>query len=132
MTANDLTPRRSSRAWAALLGMVLGLSLVAPVSATAPRHQARMSSELSAKLNRSDAELLRVVLTAPQAEVDRLAKKYGVAVLRRLFSGAVFIGTPAQFETLAADRNVFSLEEDLRVFSTMAVTTQSTARHLAA
>ncbi|MCR4376459.1 MAG: S8 family serine peptidase, partial [Acidobacteria bacterium] len=125
MNASNLIPRRPSRAWGALLGLALVAGLVVP-SAAAGEHRARMSGELTRKVAAKDAQLLQVILTAPQAEIDRLAGKFKLNVSRRLASGAVFTGTGAQIDALAGDANVKVLVENRKLYSTSDVSTQST------
>ena len=87
-----------------------------------------MSPELSWKLETygTSKQLVQVILTAPQAEIDRLGKKYGLRLMRRLIIGGVFVGTATQILDLSNDQNVGALSEDSRVFSMMSVTTAST------
>ncbi len=128
MSANTLRLHRFSRVGLAALGLVLLAGLTAPpISAQPGGHRARMSSELAQKLAAPDqGTQLRVILTAPQDEVDRLAQKYSLTIARRMFSGAVFEGTVSSIDALATDPNVSYVEEDRKTFSTMAVTTQAT------
>lgn len=112
-------------------GLLAGsaIAVLAPVSAEA-QHRARIGRGLAKQLTESAGSPVAVLLEAPQAEVDRLARTYGVRVHRRLGMGAVLQGNAAQLERIAADTNVTAIAADDVVFSTMAVTTQSTGASL--
>ena len=124
MNRTNLRPRRfGSRALATLFIGIAALSFSPRVAEA--QHRAKLSKALAEQLTAGSTSL-NVVFQGPQAEVDRVAKTYGVLVTKRLDMGAVLTGSGAQFDALAADDNVTSLTEDGQVTSTMAITTQST------
>ncbi|MDQ2635619.1 MAG: S8 family serine peptidase, partial [Actinomycetota bacterium] len=89
-----------------------------------------MGAGLAARIAANNSDNLKVVLEAPQSEVDRLVRTYGLRVSKRLGMGASVTGSAAQLNAMAADTNVTSLAQDDIVISTMAVTTQSTGASL--
>ena len=113
----------------ALVGLLAAgvLTVFTPLDAAA-QHRARMSRDLARQL--AEGGTMRVVVEAPQAEVDRLARTYGLRVERRLGMGAALAGDAAQVTRLAGDANLTSLAADDVVVSTMAVSTQSTGASL--
>ncbi|MCC7009887.1 MAG: S8 family serine peptidase [Acidobacteria bacterium] len=108
------------------LCLFLGLSFVflQPQVADAQQRRAKLSKGLEEGLRGS--ERLRVLVEGPQDEVDRIASRYGVRVLKRLEMGALVSGTGAQLGAVAGDGNVSALTADDVVTSTMSVTTQAT------
>ncbi|MEO8484337.1 MAG: S8 family peptidase, partial [Acidobacteriota bacterium] len=110
-----------------LIGLGVAVLLVAqPASA---QYRARLSRGLESRIA-DGASSVTVVVTAPQAEVERLASTYGLRVSKRLDQGAVLSGSSTQINRAAGDSNVGALAEDDLVISTMAVTTQSTGASL--
>ncbi|MEO8070353.1 MAG: hypothetical protein ABI652_03055, partial [Acidobacteriota bacterium] len=110
-----------------LLPVVIGVItsiLCVPLAADA-QHRARIGRRLDSQIATSTGPLT-VVVQAPQSEVDRLVRTYGVQIAKRLDMGAVLSGTSAQLNGVASDANVAALAADAVVESTMAVATQST------
>jgi serine protease AprX len=122
------TDRLSARRIAGIAVIGLAATLLLGVTPAAAQHRARLSRSLADQI--ATGGNVRVVVQAPQAEVDRLAKTYGVRVTRRLGLGAVLVGNSSQVSRLASDSNVGALSADDVVVSTMAVTTQSTGASL--
>ncbi|HUR20036.1 MAG TPA: S8 family peptidase, partial [Vicinamibacterales bacterium] len=128
MKAHPFTTHHSFRNLVAPLGLALLVGLLNPSTASAAgEHKARMSSELAGKLAQSGPVApLRVIVSAPQEEVNRLAQLHGLTVVKRLASGVVFGGSVDRINSLAADEDIKNLEEDRVTYSSMAVATQST------
>jgi serine protease AprX len=82
------------------------------------------------KILTNDQDKVSVIVEAPQSVVDSLASTYGVTVSKRLLSGAVLTGTPAQLARLAQDPRVPSLAVDRPVIATQTVDTQATGANL--
>jgi serine protease AprX len=118
----------SRRLVVAGLAVAGAIAVLAPVDASA-QHRARMGRSLAKQLADGGGQV-SIVIEAPQAEVDRLARAYGLRVHRRLGMGAALQGSAAQLERLAADANVTSIAADDIVMSTMAVSSQSTGASL--
>jgi serine protease AprX len=110
------------------LALASAISVLSPLDAAA-QHRARVGGSLAKHLS-EDSGSVHFVLEAPQAEVDRLARAYGVLVQRRLGMGAVLVGNSSQVERLAADASVAALAADDVVVSTMAISSQSTGASL--
>src|SRR5262245_56945664 len=107
----------------AVIGIfVASLSFPTPANA---QHRARMSKGLSNLVSAGAADG-NVIYEGPQAEVDRLAATYGLAVRKRLPGGAVLAGSATRLERLSRDGQVAYLSEDAVVTGMMAVATQST------
>ena len=111
-----------------LIGLI-ALSSIAPREVFA-QHRASLSRGLDAQIAAGGSETLRVVVGAPQAEIDRLAGQYGLQVIQRLEMGAALSGTAAQFDLVANDAGVSALVADEVVIGTMGVSTQSTGANL--
>ena len=94
------------------------------------QHRARLARGLESKVVVGSTESVRVLLQAPQAEIDRLAETYGIRVLKRLEIGAVVEGTGHEMANVAGDSLVGAVAADDVVTSTMAVTTQATGANL--
>lgn len=117
-------PGRSACAWLGAT-VVLCMALLVPTVAAA-QHRARMSSDLAATVAAGGLGSLQVLVEAPQDEVDRIARTYGVRVVRRLALGALLEGSAGAFDVVADDARVGAISENAVVTSTMSVTTQST------
>jgi serine protease AprX len=120
-----------SRGFTAVSLVIAGAITFLAVDAAAQtrQHRARLSGSLAQQLSERTGSVA-VVVEAPQAEVDRLARTYGLRIQRRLASGAALVGDAAQVERLAGDANLTSLAADDVVVSTMAVSSQSTGANL--
>src|SRR5262245_21627983 len=99
--------------------------LACPVVAEAQAHRARIAQTLASKLA-TKAGSAEALVQAPQSEIDRLAKTYGVRIVKRLALGALLSGSTKQLDAVAGDRNVTALAADDVVTSTMAVTPTAT------
>ena len=114
------------RLWPASLSGLLVLTIFALGSTAEAQRRPHLSPGLQKKLNNPKVQSLTVLYSGPAVEANRLAKYYGLTVKKQLHSGAALSGTSEQIRRLANDASVGSLQEDSLVFSTMAVTTQST------
>jgi subtilisin family serine protease len=116
-------PRVRRPVFLVLLVMLLVNALAADAAAQG-RRRARMSEDLAARLSRGDVAATRVIVTGTQAEVDRLARRHGLAVRKRLESGAVVEVPSGGLEALADDTD--QLSSDFRVRSQMSLTAETT------
>ena len=78
-------PRVLRRAFLLLAAVLLVLGSAADGAAQG-RRRARLSEDLAHRLSRGDVAPTRVIVTGTQAEVDRLARRHGLAVRKRLQS----------------------------------------------
>ena len=124
----------SSKIWCgplAAAAMVAAFSFaVAQPAAAQERHRARIGAALQKRLASKISESLHVLVSGPQSEMDRLARAYGVRVVKRLGMGAVLSGSAQQVNSVAGDANVAAVSPDEIVTGTMAVATQSTGANL--
>ncbi|MCL4849592.1 MAG: S8 family peptidase, partial [Acidobacteria bacterium] len=94
-------------------------------TADAQGRRARVADDLQPFLKGQATGAASVILTGPQAQVDRLAARHGLRVSKRLRSGAVVEATPEALETLSRDVEVASLSADRAVMASMAVTNEA-------
>ncbi len=94
------------------------------------QHRAELSRGLDVQIASGTTETIRVLVSGPQAEVDRLVGLYGLQLLKRLDMGALVGGTAAQLDAVAGDPQVGSLVADDVVEGTMGTSTQSTGANL--
>ena len=116
-------PRVLRRTFLLIAAALLVLGSAADGAAQGPL-RARLSEDLAYRLSRGDMSATRVIVTGTQAEVDRLALRHGLAVRKRLRTGAVVEVPDGGLEALAADTD--QLSSDFRVRSQMSVTTETT------
>jgi serine protease AprX len=70
---------------------------------------------------------VRLIVEGTRREIDALAARHGLAVIRRLAHGAVVSANAGEISQLAADQAVRHLSGDPIVRPTMAIATQATA-----
>ena len=107
-------------ALSALLASVCLVILPAASSAETPR--ARLSADLSDRIEKGDTQPTSVLVTTTQAHVDALAARHGLRVGRRLQSGAVLEVPAGKLAELADDASVGHLSGNQTMRSQMAVT----------
>src|ERR1700733_11972194 len=116
--------RRSPRmARRVLVPTVIGFAmtiLALPVPALA-QHRARLATDLAQDIKQSGS--IHVLLEGSQSEVDRIVQTYHLRVIKRISSGAVLEGTGHQFDLVANDAGVTTLQEDNKVKGTALVGT---------
>ncbi len=113
---------------------VLQLVVVVIVLATsglglngANQHRAHLSDDLVAFASRHATTRARIIVQASDAEVDALAARHQVQIVRRLADGAVIAANPAELNDLAADAAIDHLSGDVPVQTSMSVSNLSTA-----
>ncbi len=89
------------------------------------RARPRLSRDLAERLQAGDANTTTVILTGPGAQVDALAARHGLAIRKRLRTGAVVDVPARRLAELAADPDAGHLSGNQPVFSQMAVTNQA-------
>src|SRR6185295_13349987 len=106
----------------------IGLIVVALAASTPAfaQHRARLDKSLAEQVRQQTWKTFTVFVDGPQSEIDRLLQTYGVKVVERFDGGALVSGSGQQVDLLANDPQVPSVQENGKVFGTLAVTTQST------
>jgi subtilisin family serine protease len=122
---------------------LLGLSAVAAIQSSsdlqaaspqAEGHRAHMSwvvqsfltQNAGATSNGSSAPTMHVIVNGPPDVMDRVEQQYGLRRVGSLDSGAVFLATADQIDSVSGDPQVSNVAEDGVVLASMNVTTQST------
>ncbi|MGH9313979.1 MAG: S8 family peptidase, partial [Vicinamibacterales bacterium] len=89
-------------------------------------HRARLSSVLTEQLGAPQAQLSRVIVHGSAEEVEALAARHGVRVVRLMASGAVLELSGDGLDSVSQDPEVDHLSADMRVQRTMSVTATTT------
>jgi hypothetical protein len=89
---------------AAIAIAILGAAL--PSDSSAQTRRARLSKDLSQRLDAGDIRATSVILTGSQQRIDRIAQRNGLRVTKRLSTGAVVTVPAGALAGLAADRDV--------------------------
>jgi serine protease AprX len=113
------------------LKAVLVVALIATSALTIrgsnTERRAHLSRDLVSHLARHTSLRARVILRGTDAEVDAIAGRNGLKVLRRIAGGAVVAANAVELNKLASDAGVENLSGDLLVRNTMTVSNASTA-----
>src|SRR5689334_5477854 len=91
------------------ISTVIVAGLIFAATAEAGARHARLSSDLTARLNSSSAAPVDVIVTGSQEKIARLAQRHGLQVKQVLSSGAVFTVSTQALSRLADDVEVESL-----------------------
>jgi serine protease AprX len=111
--------------WIVAVAALCSLAVIS-VRGEAPRHRARLSDDLL-KLEALKAPARsRVIVQGTRAEVQALAGRHGVSVVRWLRNGAVLRANGAEVARLAADTAIDQLSGDQIVRTAMQVSNRST------
>ncbi len=124
-TPNKLNPRPvASRRFIAL-----ALVLVSAVSlrGSGAEHRAHLSGDLLAFKARHTAGRVRVIVQGSQDDINALAARHHLRVVRYLAHSAVLAASSAEVLELAADHAAAALSGDVPVTNGMSVSNQSTA-----
>ena len=101
-------------------------ALLAPVfpvaDAAAEGRRARLSDDLVQRLQAGDTAGDTVIVTGSQAQVSAVAARHGLAIRKRLKTGAVLDVPAGALDALSRDREVDQLSGNYRLRSHMAVT----------
>ena len=123
---------RSHRAARLIVASTIALVIVVTVPTAAAAQNgtlgriARLPFDLLSKILMNDPAPVNVIIEAPQDVVDSLAQSYNVTIVKRLYSGAVISGTPAQLDAVAHDGRIVSMAVDRAVAAMQTVDTQAT------
>jgi serine protease AprX len=116
-------PRR-----AALVTAIVALSALGLHGSNAENagHRAHLSADLLAHQSRHTTDRARAIVHGSDSEVDAIAQRHHITVVRRFAGGAVFGVSSDELGELAADGAIDHLSGDLPVRNTMAVSNAST------
>ncbi len=106
---------------------VLAAASALGLRGSASEHKAALSLDLLARQSHRSSVRSRVIVHGTDAEIDAIAARHGLRVLRRLAGGAVFSADDKELSRLAADSAVDHLSGDVPVRPSMSVSVQSTA-----
>ena len=101
--------------------------VAAPATVSAQsRHRARLSRDLSDRIQQRVEAPTEVIVSASDGGVDRLVARYGARLKKRIHGGAVLEATGGQIDAMSQDTDVDHMAGNARVYRMMAVTTEST------
>src|SRR5262245_46861127 len=90
-------------------------------------HRAHLSDDLVAHVQRHTWAPTRVIVPGSDADIDALAERHHLQIIRRLANGAVLAANSAELADLASDVGVDHLSGDATVHAGMAVSSKATA-----
>ena len=90
-------------------------------------HRAHLSADLVSRLARHATTPARVIVHGSDADLDAIASRYGLTLVRRIAGGGVFVVNGDQINRLAGDPLVANLSGDVPVRNTMSISNTSTA-----
>jgi serine protease AprX len=111
----------------ALLVAALFLGAAVGVGGTGPEHRARLSDDLLDHEAKRSSSRVRVIVRGTRSEIDALARRHGLIVVRRLAQGAVVRANGTELARLAADAALDHVSGDAIVRPAMAVAVKATA-----
>ena len=126
-----MTEKRSPSLFAHLPRPAIVLALVASSALTlrgsSAEHRALLSSDLFAHLAKHTNAKARVIVRGTDAELDALAYRHKLQIVRRLVGAAVMFANSDEVARLAADAGVNLLSGDAEVRPAMSVSIKATA-----
>src|SRR5262245_23273189 len=110
----------------AIVTLLFAASALGIRGASEPR-RAHLSADLLAHAARQTKARARVIVRGSEADLNALAARHGVQILRYLEGGAVLLANSAELEALQKDSTLSTLSGDHVVRIAMSVSNQSTA-----
>jgi serine protease AprX len=110
-----------------LIAVVVALATVQAGLHGANQHRASLSDDLLVFRARYASSRARVIVAGSDADIDALAARHHVQVVRRLGDGAVILVSAAELDEIAADAAVDHMSGDVPVLTSMSVSNLSTA-----
>ena len=83
-----------------VIGLIAAV-LASPRPASA-QHRAQLDGRLAEEIARNSGRTFNVIVDGPQSEMDRVARAYGLRIVKRLDSGALLSGTPSSCTSTCA------------------------------
>jgi serine protease AprX len=108
------------------LAALLVIASLLMTTTLAGDQRARLSTRLAARLASGEPIETDLIVQGTRSEVDALAAAHGAHVARRMSAGAVLRVDRRSLLSLAEDPRVAALAEDEPVYSTMALTVETT------
>jgi serine protease AprX len=116
----DSTRSRDRRPFARSVATAIACAwLLFVASPAAAAHQARLSADLTDHLS-AGSQAIRVIVHGTRAEVDALASRYNLQIVKYLQSGAVFLVNAGQLDAMRQDETQDHLSGDIRIRSSVA------------
>ena len=126
-----MTEKRSPSLFARLQRPAIVLALIASSALTlrgsSAEHRALLSSDLFAHQAKRTTAKARVIVRGTDAELDALAYRHKLQIVRRLDGAAVVFANSDEVARLAADAGVNLLSGDAEVRTSMSVSIKATA-----
>jgi serine protease AprX len=105
----------------------IALAFTLSLRGAAQPHRAHLSDDLLRHEARGSSERVRTILRGSAAEVEAVARRHGLRIVKRLAGGAVVGVSSQELKRLAADPLVAHLSGDPIVTPAMAISNRSTA-----
>jgi len=115
----DRSPYRHSLTGSLAAAFVCASLAFSPSPAAAAAHNARLSADLSDHLS-AGSQAIRVIVHGTRAEMDALAVRYNLQIVKYLQSGAVFLVNAGQLAAMRQDDTQDHLSGDIRIQSSVA------------
>jgi serine protease AprX len=109
----------------ALIALAVGISALT-LRSSAAAHRAQLSADLVAHQLRHTAQRARVIVHGTNDDIDALAARHHLTVVRRLAGGAVVAANSSELASLASDVGVDHLSGDMPVRPSMTVSVKAT------
>jgi serine protease AprX len=106
---------------------IVAVAAVVAFNRPAAAHRARLSLDLEQHLTRGTTMRARVIVSGSDADVDGVAARHHVQIIRRVANGAVVLANSVELDDLALDPAVEHLTSDTKVRNWLAVSNQATA-----
>jgi len=106
-----------------IAGAALATTFGRPLAA----HRARLSLDLEHHLTRGTLDRTRVIVSGSDSDVDAIAARHHVQIVRRVKNGAVVLANSVELDDLSVDPAVEHLSGDARVRNWLTVSNQATA-----
>ena len=121
---NSLSLSSLSNAWhrALSLSLLVLTFLLIPGKAVWSQSHARLSDKLQEHVASKSKASLDVIVRGTAEEIDAIAARQHLTIMKRLDNGAVFQANAAEIDALSSEPSIDHLSRDVQVTSFMAVT----------